>query len=278
MRTVWHWLRLAVLLLGCLLNIATTSLARAIDSSNRSAGDRIYRETNDILYYDLCQSSGGGSGVPTGTGGGCGTNAADDKGNKDQVWGFLTDKFKSAGYSQDEAEKAAAGVMGNWTQETHVNSYLTNVGHGCDSPQTPGAPAYGIAQWCFGRIDKLKQYAASQGKDPTCLGTQLDYMWSEMQTGYKALLPAMKGKSPAEAAHLFNLGGSGAPGFEIGADDDKRQGYANKVYTEYTDKVAGPSLTPSDNQPAAAGNPTSSAASSANCDGDNDGTAATKNI
>jgi hypothetical protein len=65
-------------------------------------------------------------------------------------------------------------------------------------------------------------------------------MWSEMEGEKKGLVPLMKGVTPREAAHIFNLGKNGVGGFEVGADDDKRQGYADDIYKEYTGKTVAP--------------------------------------
>lgn len=186
-----------------------------------------------------CPSSSGSAGTAKGDGGGCGIPENDKQENKDQVWAFFNKKFAEAGYSPEEAEKATAGIMGNWQQESAFNPARSD-GMGCTE-----YAAFGIAQWCGkgngdrhgDRIQKLEEYAKSVGQKPTCLGAQLEFAWKEM--GDKHLQEAMKGTSPKEAAHIFNLGGKGAGGFEVGADDDKRQGFAEEQYTKYTGKSPG---------------------------------------
>lgn len=173
----------------------------------------------------------------TGDGGGCGVHENGSQENKDQVWAYFNKKFKEAGYSTEEAEKATAGIMGNWEQESAFNPARSD-GMGCGT-----YAAFGIAQWCGrndrhgNRIGELEEYAKKVGQEATCLGVQLEHSWTEMVD--RKLDKGMKGVSPREAAHIFNLGGNGAGGFEIGADDDKRQNYAEKLYTEYTGKSAG---------------------------------------
>lgn len=95
----------------------------------------------------------------SGDGGGCGSD--DQETNKQQIWGYL----KSRGLN----DEAAAGVMGNLEQESSFNSKAINP-IGC----------VGIAQWCGTRINDLKNYAAERGKDSSCLGIQLEFMWYEM--------------------------------------------------------------------------------------------------
>lgn len=203
----------------------TSSLSNVSSSSGGSSGGDA-----------CCPSSGSAASATTGDGGGCGIPENDKQENKDQVWSFFNKKFQEAGYSSEEAEKATAGIMGNWQQESAFNPARSD-GMGCTE-----YAAFGIAQWCGkgngdrhgDRILKLEEYAKSVGQKPTCLGAQLEFAWKEM--GDKKLVEGMKGKDPKEAAHIFNLGGNGASGFEVGADDGKRQSNAAEQYTKYTGK------------------------------------------
>ncbi len=186
-----------------------------------------------------CCPTSGGATAASGDGGGCGIPENDKQENKDQVWSFFNKKFQEAGYSSEEAEKATAGIMGNWQQESAFNPARSD-GMGCTE-----YAAFGIAQWCGkgngdrhgDRILKLEEYAKSVGQKPTCLGAQLEFAWKEMEG--KHLQEGMKGVSPKEAAHIFNLGGKGASGFEVGANDNERQGFAEEQYTKYTGKSGG---------------------------------------
>lgn len=69
----------------------------------------------------------------------------------------------------------------------------------------PGENAHGIAQWEGGRWTNLQTFAASEGKAPTDLTAQLDFLWSELQGpesgAYRALLAA---QTPAQAATVFD--------------------------------------------------------------------------
>lgn len=157
---------------------------------------RTYRETNYVLWYDHgCGGSAGGSSAG-GNSGGCGNPTNNDKDNEKQVWDYFVGQFQSKGYSQDEAQKAAAGIMGNWLQESGFNPDRHD-GQGCDA----AGAAFGIAQWCGGRIDKVKQYNRDHGKPENCLSGELEYTWSEMEQ--RGLADKMKGQDPGAAAATF---------------------------------------------------------------------------
>ncbi len=214
--------RLAILIFACLLNVTQSSFAHAVNAnSNQEAADldRTYRETNDVLYYDHSCSSSGSSSSGSGDAGGCGNKANNDSANEKQAWDYLVKQFQSKGYSQDEAQKAAAGIMGNWLQESGFNP-ARNDGMGCKT-----SAAYGLAQWCGGRINKVKDYTSSHGKPADCLSAELEYAWSEIE-GFG--LPAqMKGKTPAEAARTFDKTFEGSDG--SGARDQKAEDEYKKM-------------------------------------------------
>lgn len=204
MKNIFSKLRLIVLLFGCLLNsnMSAHVLAIGVNSNQEAANaERRYRETNDVLYYDhggCSSSSGSNNSASAGDAGGCGVNGGNDAANVNQIWTYLVGQFESQGFSQQDAQNAAAGVMGNWKQESSLNSYVSG-GSGCGS-----SAAVGIAQWCGDRITKLQDYANSQGKPVDCLGVQLQYAWSELSTGYSGVIQDMKGKSASDAARIFD--------------------------------------------------------------------------
>lgn len=256
---------ITIVYLLCWFNQTTTTVFAATATKPWVPGEcvptsRLFKEQNLVLASECCPTGTPSNNNATpvssstppvsGEGGGCGNDADFDQANKDQIRNFLISKFREeylkAGDSPDQAEinaaNAAYGVMGNWAQESKFDSNKINEGLGCND-----SPAYGIAQWCFGRIQKLKDFARQQGKldengEATCLGVQLEYMWSEMQGPYNHLIGDMRGKDPAQAASIFNLGGdSGKGGFEVGADNDKRMNFATQMQQEYEGKGTAPS-------------------------------------
>ncbi len=203
----------------------------------------LFCETNYALYgctVNECTNDPSSSTRPAssviGDGGGCGNNAGEDQANKDQVWGYFVNKFTQEGYSKDEAEKATAGIMGNWLQESGFNPYrheAPNPGSGCNGASGPitGTVGLGIAQWCGSRQQDLADYAAERGTDITCLGTQLEFTWKEMQE--RNLHVDMKGLSPAESSQIFD------EIFEVSNGTGERQKKGEDLYKEYTGKDPG---------------------------------------
>lgn len=69
----------------------------------------------------------------------------------------------------------SAGVVGNLLQESGLNPRIAGLERG-------GYYAHGIAQWGTERWAALQSWAASQGRDPDALDTQLAYVWRELET------------------------------------------------------------------------------------------------
>lgn len=227
-----------------LANARASQGASAIgDNQGRTTDAQSVSSTSNSSSADKCcpANPSGGSVKAPGDGGGCGDKTGGSEANKNQVWTYFMGKFSQAGYSTEEAERATAGIMGNWEQESGFNPDRHNApspGSGCSgagAPVTGNAIGMGIAQWCGDRQTKLVTFAG--GEDPSCLGIQLEYAWSEMED--KKLVQAMRGVDPAKAASIFNLGGNGAEGFEIGHDDQGRQDKALVQYADFTGKDPG---------------------------------------
>lgn len=207
----------------------------------------LFCELNSVLYSctDECSSTSSvTSSKPSsvnsgGDGGSCGNDANGDQANKDQVWGFLVNKFTQSGYTKDEAEKASAGIMGNWLQESAFNSYRSD-GSGCNGASGPvtGSAGMGIAQWCGSRQQDLSDFATERGKDWTCLGAQLEFTWQEMEE--RDLVAQMKGLSPSQSSQIFD------EKFEVSDGSGERQKKGEQMYTVYTGKEPG-SLSASSN-------------------------------
>lgn len=95
--------------------------------------------------------------------------------NAQRVFNFLV--------SKGLAQFQAAGVIGNLMQES-----------GCDPNSVQsGGPGRGIAQWSLGgRWSGVIALAAKEGKQPTDLGVQCDYLWQELTTTEAGSLSALK--------------------------------------------------------------------------------------
>lgn len=231
-----HWRRIT-LVASALVMLITSGTGAISTSVSAASMPLIYCEQQQILYGGCAttcspSSSGGTAAQLKGDGGGCGTDANGDKANQDQVWGYFNNKFTQAGYSKDEAEKATAGIMGNWLQESAFNSYRKD-GAGCTGAAGPitGSAGMGIAQWCGGRQQALADYATERGTEWTCLGTQMEFAWKEMEE--RDLIAKMKGNSPAEASHNFDKI------FEVSDGSGEREKKGEDMYKEYTGKDPG---------------------------------------
>ena len=116
------------------------------------------------------REGGGEGGKPTEDQMPMGTGALVGNTNAEKVFNYLI------GYGF--TEQAAAGVIGNLMQESGVNP---------QSRQLGGGPGRGIMQWgtgpgSGGRWDALVAWAASSGKDPWKLDTQVEWMMKEMRS------------------------------------------------------------------------------------------------
>ncbi|MFZ2545307.1 MAG: phage tail tip lysozyme [Candidatus Saccharimonadales bacterium] len=220
--------------------------------------DKSFCASNNINYV----TCGGGSSCSTtpgvmsstnmgsGGGGSCGEKTENSQANKDQIWSYFNNKFREAGYSQDEAEKATSGIMGNWQQESGFNPdrhNAPNPGSGCAGASGPitGTAGMGIAQWCGGRQQDLQNFATDRGTDSSCLSTQLEFTWQEM--GGLGLDKSMKGLSPRESSQKFD------EVFEVSVGSGERQTKGENIYQEYTGKNPG-SVSSNSNSSTDAGN------------------------
>lgn len=231
-RLVFMVISAALMLMPTRVNAAATTLFCEENSVFYASCDECSNSSAATSGAAAASATANSIGSGTGEGGGCGNNANGDQANKDQVWGYLVNKFTQAGYSKDEAEKAAAGIMGNWQQESAFNSYRSD-GSGCSGAAGPitGSAGTGIAQWCGSRQQDLADFAAERGKDWTCLGAQLEFTWQEMEE--RDLVTKMKGLSPAQASQTFD------EIFEVSDGSGERQKKGEEVYTEYTGKDPG---------------------------------------
>jgi surface antigen len=100
----------------------------------------------------------------------------------------------------------AAGITGNIQSESAgtFNPRIVQGGSFADSP-TPNV-GYGLVQWTTaGRQQGLKDFAAKEGLPVSSMKLQLDYIWQELNTGYKdsTLTPLQNADSAQQAAVIF---------------------------------------------------------------------------
>jgi N-acetylmuramoyl-L-alanine amidase len=135
----------------------------------------------------------------------------------------------------------AAGFVGNMMQESGVDPRKIQGGAiADDSYQMQNGVGFGLIQWTFtGRQAPLKKKADDMKKKIYDIEAQLEYIWDELNGGYKHTLSAVKAAdNPVDAAIAAH--GPPNPGYEASADSpDKvrtvRGGNAQKVYDKYKD-------------------------------------------
>ncbi|SKB63932.1 Murein DD-endopeptidase MepM and murein hydrolase activator NlpD, contain LysM domain [Lysinibacillus sp. AC-3] len=146
-----------------------------------------------------------------------GSSKANGNSTQATVWNF----FKSKGLS----DSAVAGIMGNIQQESSFSSTAGKNAQGS---------AFGIAQWRGSRLSELNSFAKSKGTSANDLGTQLDFMWKELQGKEKQALHSLNRTLTAtEHASNFNTlyERSGEKAGSKGHNN--RVNYANNAYNTY---------------------------------------------
>lgn len=139
---------------------------------------------------------------------------------------YAMDYYMSKGMSR----VAAAGMVGNLTQESGMNTRAVNPKDGRD-----GSNSIGAAQWNGERAKGLETFAASQNRDINDIDTQLDYTMHEFETTERAAHRGLQAAKTVEQATIAAVGFErpsgwsrsnprGAHGF------DNRLGQANVAY------------------------------------------------
>lgn len=250
--------RSACKLVSFLIILTYTTLSLTIPLANAITPNDLYDIVNNTPFYDptSCDPTvgGGPGGGPDITGrnanagmsancpasgsggicttGGGGTPVTITGNNPKDAYIFLTQN----GYTPAQA----AGIIGNLMWESgSVNLNPT--------AQTPGNPAFGIAQWQGSRLTDMRAFVTGEGKDPNGFAGQLDFLLHELNTSESGSAAAVKAtNTPAAAATAFeqNYERAGIPKLA------ERINYANLIFSQYGGTAAGtatslPSTTPS---------------------------------
>ncbi len=137
------------------------------------------------------RSGGGDSAIARPTDAGSGSNVSLDASAPRALQ--LMDYFVEKGLTPQQA----AGIAGNLQFESGLDPGIQETGNGI---------GFGLAQWSFDRRTQLEDYAASQGKPVSDMGTQLNFLWKELNTTENATLQAFNGDksmSATQAADTF---------------------------------------------------------------------------
>jgi hypothetical protein len=113
---------------------------------------------------------------------------------------------------------AAAGVMGNMSQESSMN---------------PNEAGGGLMQWINGRWTALKQYAASRGLSPNSVAAQVGYFFQELNAGNEGITKqGLNSQSSPAAAALYVSTKFERPDPKQ-ANNAHREAEAQRFYSEF---------------------------------------------
>lgn len=163
--------------------------------------------------------------------------------NEERIWNYLVGKGLS--------KAGAAGLMGNLYAESALNpqnlqnSYEKKLGH-TDSSYTVAvdngsyknfvkdSAGYGLAQWTYwSRKQNMLEFARAAGKSIGDLEMQLDFLFKELNEGYKSVLTVLKTTKVVKAASDIVLLNYERPADQSNAVKAKRAGYGQTYYNRY---------------------------------------------
>lgn len=139
--------------------------------------------------------------------------------NDPNNWTFRTKQVYIFQYLQEWANlppEAAAGVLGNFMWESHLNQDYKH--------------PWGIAQWLGVRIDNLKTFASKHSGDASDFLTQVAFVAYELKNSYAPYLKQLQHTHSADVAAKIIFDHYEVPG---DATLGKRQGYARDVMDLY---------------------------------------------
>lgn len=148
---------------------------------------------------------------------------------------------------QGLAPHQAAGIVGNLQGESGqgLNPNAVNKGDGRD-----GSDSIGIGQWNGPRAEALKAYAASKGANWNDLGTQLEFLHSELQGPEKRAYAALQASTTPEEAGRAFMAYERPKDWNVAGSHPERARNAAAVYRVYGQAGQGGSSQPSQATPA----------------------------
>lgn len=142
-------------------------------------------------------------------------NNADQKKNAKAIYNFLVQNYGAT-------PQGAAGVLGNFTQESQLNPSAVEYK---DKPLS----GHGLGQWTADRTTNLMNFAKEKNKPWDNIGLQLEFLDSELKTSEKGAVKVLKSTSVEEATAqwqtLFERAGKPVMG--------NRLNYASKWFAEF---------------------------------------------
>lgn len=170
--------------------------------------------------------------------------------NEERIWNYLVDKGLS--------RAGAAGLMGNLYAESALNpqnlqnsyekklrhtdsSYTAAVDNGSYENFVRDSAGYGLAQWTYwSRKQNMLEFARAAGKSIGDLKMQLDFLFKELNEGYKSVLTVLKTATTVKAASDSVLLNYERPADQSNAVKAKRAGYGQTYYDKYAGTTSQP--------------------------------------
>lgn len=155
----------------------------------------------------VASSSSSGSGVKA-------QASPDETATGNSIAGWLTSTSFAFLGNKPMTVNQVAGIIGNWSQESHLNPAIIQGGSGSSSASNAeikamsgGGKAVGLAQWDSGRRTQLAEFAESKGSIWSDINTQLEFFKKELDGSEGANLIAGgfndQSKSAEELTHIF---------------------------------------------------------------------------
>lgn len=169
--------------------------------------------------------------------------------NEQRIWNYL----KSKGLN----DFGVAGLMGNLYAESALNpknlqqtfekklgytdaTYTESVDNGTYTNFVKDSAGYGLAQWTYwSRKQNLLNFAQAAGKSIGDLDMQLDFLWKELNDGYRGVLDLLRNAtSVLEASNeiLFKFERPANQGISV---QEKRASYGQVYFDKYASTEKG---------------------------------------
>lgn len=170
---------------------------------------------------------------------------------EEKIYNFLYGRVKNA--------FGVSGLMGNLFAESGLvptnlqnsfekklgytdDTYTTSVDNGDYTNFVHDSAGYGLAQWTYwSRKENLLLFVHSRNQSIGDLESQLEFLYQELSTGYKAVLTKLKvAKSVREASDVV-LTQYERPANQSESVKEKRASYGQKYYETYAKLTGGKS-------------------------------------
>ena len=126
-----------------------------------------------------------------------------------------------------------SGIIGNLMRETGGDGYDFDPESVSDPSMCTGGSCRGIAQWSGTRWAKLDAWAQKEGKTPTDLLTQAEYIKVELESDYTTTLNNLKAIKGDDEDAAYAAGVEFNETFEIGVGTEQRAANAARFFKEY---------------------------------------------